>query len=335
MKSFFLYRMILMAMAIGITTMLHSQMNFPHDTAYYETYPEKLTTRIYLSEKYLHINFPNTGGGADMEYKANPKLNLGLGVSWHNLSLNVFYGFAFLNNKDTVKGKTKGLNLQLHVFPRKWAIDILAIFPKGFYLDPKGYAAPFSNTYYRRPDVSFDLVGLSAYRVPNKEKFSYRAAIVQTEWQKKSAGSFLYGGEAFYGTIQGDSALVPKKVEAGFEQAGIDKIHFLNFGPGAGYAYTLVVAKHFYLFGSLIGNLDLSFSTEEKNNGKENKVSVTPATVYKAGLGYNSSTWNVSANWLGNGIWINSAAASKNYFSPTGTIRVVLSRKLDIHKHTS
>jgi len=317
------------------SAIVYAQAGFSHDTSYYETYPDKLTTRLYLSQKYMHINFPNTGGKKDMEYKANPKLNLGVGVSWHNLSLNVFYGFAFLNNKDTSKGETKGLNLQVHLFPRKWAIDVLAAFPKGFYIDPKGYAAANANSYYYRPDMKFTLLGISAYRVPNKAKFSYRAAIVQTEWQKKSAGTLLYGGEAFYGTIKGDSAFVPKKVEPGFEQAGIDKINFLNFGPGIGYAYTLVLAKHFYVTGSFIGNLDLSFSSEEKNSTKENKVSVSPATVYKAGLGYNSSTWNVSANWMGNGLWINSSAASKNYFSPTGIYRVVLSKKLDIKKHSS
>ena len=147
----------------------YAQVDFPHDTSYYETYPNKLTTRIYLAQKYLHINFPNASEKADLEYKGNPKLNLGIGATRHNLSLNLFYGFAFLNNKDTVKGETKGLDAQLHLFPRKWAIDVLAIFPKGFYLDPKGYAAANADSYYRRPDVKFDLVGISAYRVLKEE----------------------------------------------------------------------------------------------------------------------------------------------------------------------
>ena len=321
--------------AIIKSNFAEAQVSFTHDTSYYETYPNKLTTRLYLSQKYLHINIPNTGGQADMEYKANPKLNLGIGATWHNLSFNVFYGFAFLNNKDTAKGKTKGIDLQLHLFPRKWAIDVLAIFPKGFHLEPKGYAAVKPGNYYYRPDMKLNLIGVSAYRVPNKEKFSYRAAIVQNEWQKRSAGSVLYGGEAFYGTIQGDSALVPKKVETGFDQAGVDKINFLNIGPGIGYAYTLVLAKHFYMTGSLIANLDVSFISEEKAGSKENQVAITPASVYKAGLGYNSSTWNLSANWSGNGLWLNGPSSSKNYFSPTGIYRIVLSRKIDIKKHTT
>jgi len=336
MKNYSRYLLITFCFAVILkSNYVLAQLNYPHDTSYYEIYPNKLTTRLYLSQKYLHINVPNTGGQADMEYKANPKLNLGIGVTWHNLSLNVFKGFAFLNNKDDAKGETKGLDVQLHLFPRKWAIDVLALFPKGFYLDPKGYAAANASSYYYRPDIKFDLMGISAYRLPNKEKFSYRAAIVQNEWQKKSAGSVLYGGEAFYGTIQGDSALVPKKVENGFAQAGVDNIHFLNIGPGVGYAYTLVLAKHFFVTGSVIGNLDISFTTEKRATTKDNKVAVSPATVYKAGIGYNSSSWNVSANWAGNGLWIDGASSSKNYFSPTGIYRLVLSKKIDIKKHRS
>jgi hypothetical protein len=312
-----------------------AQKNFQNDTAYYETLRDKTTVRLYLSKKYVHLNFPSEGSADDLEYEANPKLNLGVGVTIKNISINLFNGFSFLNKNSDEKGKTKGFNFQVHLYPRKWAIDVLAIFPKGFHLEPKGYAAVKPGNYYFRPDMKLNLIGVSAYRVPNKEKFSYRAAIVQNEWQKRSAGSLLYGGEAFYGTIQGDSAFVPKKVEAGFDQAGVDKINFLNIGPGIGYAYTLVLAKHFYVTGSLIANLDVSFISEEKAGSKENQVAISPASVYKAGLGYNSSTWNLSANWSGNGLWLNGPSSSKNYFSPTGVYRIVLSRKIDIKKHTT
>jgi hypothetical protein len=36
--------------------------------------------------------------------------------------------------------------------------------------------------------VKTTFFGISAYQVPNKERFSYRAALLQSEWQKKSAG---------------------------------------------------------------------------------------------------------------------------------------------------
>jgi hypothetical protein len=310
---------------------VNAQKNSPHDSSYYETYPDKITARLYLSQKYVHLNFPGRSGNK-LEYEANPKLNLGAGITLKGFSVNVFYGFSFLNTDDE-KGKTKGLDVQLHLYPKKWTIDLLAVFPKGFHLEPKGYAMSNANNYYYRPDVRFNLVGLSAYRVPNKERFSYRAAILQTEWQKKSAGSILFGGQAYYGVMKGDSALVPKRVESGFAQAGITDVNFLSIGPGIGYAYTLVIEKHFFITGSVVGNLDINFTTE-KSSVKNNKVAINPATVYKAALGYNGSMWNVSANWTGNGIWLQGASFEKDYFWPTGNYRFVIARKFGMTKHS-
>jgi hypothetical protein len=313
------------------TGSLQAQNDFPHDTSYYETFPHTVTARLFLSQKYVHLNFPGSGNAPDMEYKANAKLNLGLGITLHGISASVFYGFSFLNKKDEPKGKTKGLDVQLHVYPKKWAIDLLAIFPKGYYLDPKGFAAANANSYYYRPDVKLILMGLSVYRVPNKEKFSYRAAITQTEWQKKSAGSILYGGQAYYGNIKGDSALVPTKVQNSYPQAGVNKINFFSFGPGIGYAYTLVIERHFFITGSLVGNLDLNFTNEE-GAGKNNKVALSPAEVFKTAVGYNSSNWNVSVNWTGNGLWFKGPSSSENYFWPTGTYKLVVAKKFT-HKN--
>lgn len=306
-----------------------------NDTNYYETYPDKITARIYLSQKYLHLNFPsNSSSLEDLEYKANPKLNLGAGITIHNFSINLFYGFAFLNKKDESKGVTKGLNLQLHLYPHKWAIDLYGEFPKGFHLEPKGFAASSPGSYYYRPDIKQRLLGISAYKVPNKEKFSYRAAIVQTDWQKKSAGSLLYGGDIYYGSLQGDSSLIPVKVQNGYPQAGINKINFFSVGPGFGYAYTIVIEKHFFIMGSMVGNLNLNFSKEESGIS-ENKFSLNPASVFKAAVGYNSSCFNISANWTGNGIWFKGASSSKNYFWPSGNYRLVIAKKFEPKKHRS
>jgi len=334
-KSFPLYLLMFLSVFLFTqSTRLYAQKKFQNDSNYYETYPDKINVRLYLSQKYVHLNFPSSGNVDDLEYKANPKLNLGAGISLRNFSFSIFNGFSFLNTKDEPKGKTKGLDLQVHLYPRKWAADLLVVLPKGFHLEPKGMAGVDANKYYYREDVKSSIIGLSAYRVPNKERFSYRAAIIQTEWQKKSAGSILYGGQAYHGTIQGDSALIPKLLENLYPQAGITRLKFFSFGPGIGYAYTLVIDKHFFITGSMVANLDVNISTEEGVK-KQNKVSLNPAEVFKAAVGYNSSTWNVSANWTGNGIWIQGASFDKDYFFPSGLVRLVVARKFNLHKHHS
>jgi hypothetical protein len=315
-----------------ISTALCAQKKAVNDTNYYETYPDKLTTRVYLSQKFLKYTIPSGNSNQeDVEYKANTKLNLGIGATWHNYSLNVFYGFAFLN-KDSAKGETKGLDLQFHLYPRRWAIDLIALFPKGYYLFPKGYAASNANSYYYRPDMKLSLLGISAYKVPNKERFSYRAAITQNEWQKKSAGSPLYGGLLYYGKVQADSALVPKSIQSAFPQAGINNINFTAIGAGFGYAYTLVIHKHFFVTASAVGNIDLTLVSEDGTNGKHRNTSFGPSVVAKGALGYNSPTWNVSVNGLGSACWTKGAASTKHYYLPVGAVRLVVSRKLELKK---
>ena len=324
---------ILLILSLSISPYLgKAQKEFPHDTNYYETFPNKLTGRLYLTQKYLHFGIPSLSSGKNISYVANAKMNLGIGVTWHNLSFNAFYGVKFLNNSKSKKGNTKGLNLQLHLFPKKWAFDVLGVFPKGYYIDNEDFK-PSVGDYYYRPDIKSTYVGISAYRVPNKEKFSYRAAIIQNEWQKKSAGSFLYGGEAYYGTFKGDSALVPNAIQNNFSQAGINSVNFFRIGIGGGGAYTVVIDKHFFIMASVVGNIGADFVNEKSTGSSNKKTSFYPSFIYKTALGYNSATWDISANVTGNQLWMKGASSSKNYFLPLGNIRLVLSKKFDLKKH--
>lgn len=327
---------LLMTVAFIISSLpLNAQKKkFQNDTTYYEKFPNKLNVRLYLSQKYHHLNIPSDGNIADLEYKANRKLNLGAGFSYRGITVNIFNGFSFLNTKDEPKGKTTGLGLQIHLYPQKWAIDLITELPKGLHLEPKGLAAASANDYYYRADIKSILYGFSAYRLPNREKFSYRAAISQTEWQKKSAGSILYGGEIFHGTLQGDSALIPASLKNQFPETDVTKLTYTTIGPGIGYAHTLVIDQHFFITGSLVFNANVNFVSEEGAK-KESKTSFNGGDVFKAAIGYNSPTWNFSANWLGHGFWIKGPSTNENYFFPSGQVRVVIAHKFELHKHHS
>jgi hypothetical protein len=311
---------------------LYAQKHAVNDTGYYETFWHHVTARLYVAQKYTHFTMPSSASSNDLQYVANPKLNLGIGVTWRNLSLNVFYGFAYLNNKATVKGKTKGLDLQIHLFPRKWVVDLLVVMPKGFHLNPKGFAASDPTKYYYRPDVKERVFGLAAYRLPNKEKFSYRAALINNEWQKKSAGSLLYGLHAYYIIMEAnaeDSLLVPKKVQSLFPKlAGITESRFITVGPGIGYAYTLVIKKHLFIMASAVLHADLNIMTEEhgETDSKKN-TNVAAAVVYKAAVGYNSNNWGFSASSSGNNFWAKGSSSQK-YNLMGGALRFSLTKKI-------
>jgi hypothetical protein len=282
--------------------------------------------RLFLSQKYSP--FTISAPVKELNYKTNSKLNVGAGFTYRSFTLNLSYALKSIN-KNNGKGETKGLDFQLHQYPHQWAIDLLGSFRRGYNLDPKDNSISGLNlsNYYVRPDIKRNIVGLSIFRVPNAGRFSYRAAFTQNDWQTRSAGSFLFGGEAYFGMMKGDSALVPARVDNFFEQAGIDKVNFFSVGPGIGYAYTLVISQNFFISGSATGSLNANFSTEQKVGGKNNETALIPDFAYKGAIGYNSAGWSVSANILGNALYVGSKASTKEYFLPTGNLRFILAKK--------
>src|SRR5215216_5315036 len=87
---------------------------------YFIKYPKKLMVRVYLAQKFAPLTI--SSASKELSYNTNTKLNLGAGVSYRGFTLNLFYGFKFLNKEKG--GKTTGLDLQLNLFPEKWVIDL-------------------------------------------------------------------------------------------------------------------------------------------------------------------------------------------------------------------
>ena len=298
-----------------------------HDTAYYAALPRLITTRIYLSQKYTSFTLKAPVNKPNLRYRPNTTLNLGVGATYRNITLNIALGFNLLN-PDKGKGKTKYFDLQGHFFPTAWSLDWYAQLYKGFYLYPKGMAANSSENYYQRPDVVTNFFGVTAYRILNDKIFSYRAAMTQNEWQKKSAGSWFVGGEINYGIIKADSAFVPVVIETGYPQAGVYHLRFFSFGPGGGYAYTHVIKRHFFITGAASLNLNLGFSSETGSVDKTSNTSITPTSLFRVAAGYNSYKWNVSATWVSNHLPVHGGGSSaNNYIFQTGNYRLIFARK--------
>ena len=300
-----------------------------HDTTYYESFfGKKITGRYYFSQKYtaLEIN-RNNKTTPRLRYTPNTTLNMGIGATYGFFTLNLAFGFGFLNRGEEQKGKTKYLENQGHMYGRKWGYDFYAQFYKGYYLYPKGLGSNDPNLYYIRPDIKFNLYGFAPFRILNDRKFSYRAAMVQNEWQKRSAGSLLLGGEIYYGIVKADSALVPDAMTSIYKQQGIHKIQFFEIGPGAGYAYTLVLLHHFFITGALNANLNVGWVGETNKAGSEDRFSFTPNFLYRMAAGYNSRSWNVNVSWVSNRISVRGPSSADGYIGRAGHVKATLARQ--------
>ncbi|HTQ64948.1 MAG TPA: DUF4421 domain-containing protein [Puia sp.] len=326
--------------AIPIFLLLHISLSAQtikksdHDTTYYFSYRDQITGRIYLSRKYTVLKLtPPTGDISKMTYRANTTLNVGIGATYRSLTLNIGVGINSFNPNQE-KGTTHYLDLQTHWYLRKWNFDFLGEFYRGYYLTPKGLGSPDGSSYYLRNDLAVNLGGVAVYRALNDKKFSYQAGLVQSEWQKKSAGSFLIGGEIYYGAIYGDSVLVPSLVDPAYQQLGIDKVHCFEIGPGIGYGYTLVFAEHYFLLASATINIDFRYTREIESNYDHyiDKADITPNFIFHAGLGYNSNRWSLSLLWVGDQIHIRGGASDYKYLFTTGNYRLIFAKRFAVNR---
>ena len=299
-----------------------------HDSSYYVTYRSMLTTRAYLSRKYNVISFNPPEPASSFRYRATTSLNLGIGATYHAFTLNIGIGVSKFN-PGSEKGNTKYLDLQGHFYARRWNIDLLGEFYKGYYLTPQGLAAPPGKEYYLRPDIGLSLIGFAFYRTLNEKKFSYQAGLLQNEWQKKSAGSLVYGGEIYYGAIYGDSSLTPSLVDPAISKKGINKFHFFSFGPGVGYAYTFVYKEHFFILASASINLPVRYSTEIStvHDIHASHFGFRPNYIIHAGGGYNGSKWSLSLLWVDTQLFMKGAETDFNYSTIVGNYRLIYARR--------
>ena len=296
------------------------------DTSFIEPYTKVFTGRIYFSRKYTNFGIEGSQGFKEIQYRPNTKLSIGLGATYRALTLNLGYGFSFLN-PELGKGKTKYLDLQTHIYGFKWKYDLFAQFYKGYYLNPRGLASSDKNSFYKRADLQVNEIGVSAFHIYNNKRFSYRAAFQQSEWQKKSAGSFLLGGAVTFGNLKADSAFIPSALGSNYQQKEIREVSYVEIGPGAGYAYTFVWKENWYLLASATINLDLSLVAESSASNFYSTQNISPNLLFRSGIGYNTRKWNVNFYWLSNRTTIAGQFRNGGYKVNTGNLRLTFTKR--------
>ena len=312
---------------INLQTILAQTPASTDNNDYYTTFEEQLTTRLYLAKKYTSLIMKAAPDIQSLRYRPNSLTTMGINGSYKALSLSFGTGFGFLNPNKEEKGKTRSFDFQSHIYTRDWVTDIYAQFYKGYYLSIGGPAGTADNNYYKRPDIKVNLLGTSIYRLLNGERFSYRAGFLQNEWQKKSAGSVLLGAEIYYGTMKGDSALVPSHISSYYPQQGIHRVRLLELGPGAGYAYTAVWEENLFLTGSATINADISMVKEVSAAGSANRTSISPNATLRAVAGYNSEEWAATISWLHNATNAKGKSSNYEYGIKTGEFKITLAKR--------
>lgn len=277
-----------------------AQDDHPDSVVYYKEFPDRLTGRYYFSRKYTGMRFQDKSSDLNLLFMPNSTLNMGVGATYKEITLNLAYGFGFLN-PDRGRGETTYLDLQAHVYPKKMVIDFFGQFYRGYYVhDGKPDDLDIEGAYLN-PDMKVRKIGASVQYLFNYDKFSYRAAFLQNEWQKKSAGSLLAGFEIYAGMGKEEQDGFIPSVMISDGDANIDRVRFFEFGPNLGYAYTLVIMEHFFITASASSNLAVGFSeVRDDLHGTRIQWGVSPNYFLRGFVGYNSERWSINANYVHN-----------------------------------
>lgn len=274
------------------------------DTNYIASYTSELdlTARFYNSVKFSRYVIRDTRYDERLRYASNENLIIGVGVSYKRATFNLGLNFPFVNSWDQEdKGKTKYLDAQIHYYLDKFVFDAWLSTYRGYYLtNPhETTTQPLDdNSFPIRPNVRNTNFSFNLVRILNPEKFSFRAAFAQDEWQKKSAGSFLLGVEYNMMFARADSSLIPSNIKEPdfFDGYRMRKSAVVNLGVSGGYGHTFVIARHFYISivaTMAVGGAYTSLASDDatKNDLEQLTYNVNYST--KFGLGYNSETFQV------------------------------------------
>jgi hypothetical protein len=264
------------------------------DSAYYVSFPDKVTSRFYFSRKYTSVQLKS--GAYDLTFIPNTTLNMGIGATYEGITLNLAYGFGFLN-PDIGRGDSKYLDLQAHLYPRNFVIDFFGQFHKGFYIPMPEQMSLTGDRFLTFPDMRSQKIGASVQYVFSPDKFSFQAAFLQHEWQQRSGSTLLVGFEMYGGQAVNEQGIVPILFLNALSD-GYDRIRFFEFGPNVGYAATLVIKKHFFVTGSLSSNLALGYTTLDKDRANVTEWGVNPNLFTRVFAGYNAERWSINANYV-------------------------------------
>ena len=280
-----------------------SWLHTDNDSAYIEDHTKDLTTRFFGSRKYNYYNIIDRKRNTKVLYRPNTPFNVGFGFNYKYLGVNVAFNLPAINSTDKY-GKTKALDLQAHLYLRKLVVDFYGQRYKGYYIaNSTGILNGFdeSQPLPVRPDIRNLNLGMSVQYIFNDKRFSYRAAYLQNEYQKKSAGSFLLGGEIFTARMRGDSSLIPKNItkQDFFNGITYSGTGIFSAAANVGYAYTYVYKQHFFLTLSLTGSLGANYThLLRKHMNDLRGFGLELDNTIRASFGYNSSRYFAGIHYV-------------------------------------
>lgn len=210
-----------------------------------EHYDSSLMFKLSLNDDIKNFLVHNN---ITTDLRPNDKNSLKLSASYRWLALSYSNAPKFIpgNDDDTLKGKTKATAFAFNFNFTHWIQAIAYNKVKGYYLENTADFEPGWNkgdAYIQFPDLVYTgFSGQTAYKL--NENFSFNALSTQTERQLKSAGTLMPALLYNYYIVDDKTKLTG--------QNSSQKSNNFELLLGAGYFYTYVFKKEFYISAGVL-----------------------------------------------------------------------------------
>jgi hypothetical protein len=305
------------------------------DEIYYVSLKKKLSVYTYGISKLNSIEFKSPTSDTTVRYKPNEKFNLGIGFNYRWAGLSAAFNMKFINNDDNRLGKSTSFDIQSDLYSRKFLSTINLQAYKGFYWENVNrYDTTWSirDSMPVRPDITTVNMGFNTIFSFNFRKFSLKAPYVHTEWQKKSAGSWLVGWHISLYSLVSGAILIPEPLRASFPVFD-QTMHIVtaNFGGSIGYSYTLVMYEEFYLNALLMLGMSMQ-SFEAFGDSRElihNDIKPTTRSLFRLAFGSNNEKCYYGVSLIAESFPIRNSFQSQFVYN-YGRLRIFYGRRFNL-----
>lgn len=243
-------------------------------------YDDDIKVRVGFSNSFNSFRIKNGSANLDFRLTPNQQLRSTLTFMYKFIEIDLGYTPEFIrfNKDDEIRGKTKFLNFGTRFYFGSWMQSIQYAKTEGFYVD-KDDLGTAENILF--PDFSVRKIGGSTSYIFNPN-FSFRAIFLQSEWQKKSAGSFVPSFSYYFTRIRDNNPS---------EDNSID----VSIGPS--YYYNWVIKEHFLVSAGAYGGLGYNYTKTTYKDGtpSEKLDGISFQMQLRLTLGYNSKRFYTGA----------------------------------------
>jgi hypothetical protein len=286
------------------------------DTTYIKDCRHFYNITLSFAKPHFSTTLSNSSDDITLKYRTLNPYRVGMAFDYRWFGLELTANLPNLKSQNIRKGETRSSSFRFTINSRKVAVLAFLQNYHGFYLnDNKIFYNPLSaaNPLPRRRDMRCNMYLTQFQYFFNHKRYSNPAAAGQYERQLKSCGTpVLHAG--FQGTkYLADSSFVPSAAASSFPNISpIRGLESVQVFLGAGYQYSFIFLKKFFINGSFIPALTWMNNVEVLTD-QDNRSHQDYGIRYDARLmaGFNGERFYYGA-WF-TGIWSNQKLLGGNF----------------------